>query len=153
MKRTILSSFFFLYPVQVAYGYRDIVGMNASIMALAISCINHSHTYHSDGFRRKLFGHIDQLYMIGMFFFSFITCLRLAKTRVAMRECIRDFLSTMVYIAVIYGLVLKGYKSRTRAIEHYTSFQKNVHVFFHFFTILRVTSLYKKYKTLHSLHS
>jgi hypothetical protein len=121
--------------------------MNASIMALAISCINHSHTYHSDYFRRKLFGHIDQLYMIGMFFFSFITCARLTKTKDAMRECIRDFLSTMCCIVFIYGFMLKGYKSRTRAIEYYTPFQKNMHVFFHFFTILRITSLYKKYKT------
>jgi len=146
MIRTILSSFCFLYPIQVAYDLRDRFGMNANILALAISVINHSHTHHPCEIRRNLFSYIDQCYMSGLFGMSFLICFRSAGMNNKKKyECVCDFIRTAAVMFILYIVILKAYRKKIRNIEEYSPLQKNIHVLFHFFSILRVTSLYKKY--------
>lgn len=144
MIRTILSSFCFLYPIQIAYDLRDRFSMNANILALAISVINHSHTHHPCEMRRNLFSYIDQSYMSGLFGMSFLICFRSAGKK-KKYECIADFIKSAAVMFLLYIVVLKGYRKKIRNIEEYSPLQKNIHVLFHVFSILRVTSLYKKY--------
>jgi hypothetical protein len=155
MIRTILSSFCFLYPIQIAYDLRDRFGMNANILALAISVINHSHTHHPCETRRNLFSYIDQCYMSGLFGMSFLICFRSAginnNNNKKKYECVADFIRTAAVMFVLYIVILKGYRKKIRNIEEYSPLQKNIHVLFHFFSILRVTSLYKKYASSKSL--
>ena len=146
MIRTILSSFCFLYPIQIAYDLRDRFSMNANILALAISVINHSHTHHPCEMRRNLFSYIDQSYMSGLFGMSFLICFRSAGINKKKKyECIADFIKSAAVMFLLYIVVLKGYRKKIRNIEEYSPLQKNIHVLFHVFSILRVTSLYKKY--------
>lgn len=156
MIRTILSSFCFLYPIQIAYDLQDRFSMNANILALAISVINHSHTHHPCELRRNLFSYIDQCYMSGLFGMSFLICFRSATTGMNKKkkyECVADFIKTAAVMFFLYIVVLKGYRKKIRNIEEYSPLQKNIHVLFHVFSILRVTSLYKKYASYKSLFS
>jgi hypothetical protein len=63
-----------MYPINVSYKYRDHLMLNLNSLGMAISLINHSHSFHHDG-RRKIFSMIDQKYMIFFGLFISYRCL------------------------------------------------------------------------------
>lgn len=141
MKRTILTSLLFLYPINISYYYRDKLMLNMNTLGMAISLINHSHSFHTDNFRRKLFGLIDQKYMI--FFSLFVSYRCLQKSPHI--YCIIRLLSNLGLISYIYFYLLEGRKQKERMLESYTEKQKYFHMLLHFIGIIGLTEAYKKY--------
>jgi hypothetical protein len=145
MKRTILSSLLFLYPINVCYKYRDQLFLNMSCLAMAVSLINHSHTFHHCEHRRKVFGSIDQKYMIFFSLFLSYRCIRKSP------ESIFELFFKFLVIFYIYFYLLGGYKYDKRMIENYNENQRNYHMLFHFFSIIGLTRTYEKYVLLRSI--
>lgn len=141
MKRTILSSLLFLCPINLAYRKRDVLMLNMNSLGMAISLINHSHSFHSDSNRRKIFSFIDQKYMI---FFGLFVSYRCIKKSPNIYCFLRVFIN-MLLISYIYLYLLEGYKQRERSMENYNEKQKNLHVLLHFIAIVGLTRAYKKY--------
>jgi hypothetical protein len=139
MKRTILSSLLFLYPINVSYKYRDQFMLNINLLAMAISLINHSHSFHPDNYRRELFGSIDQKYMVVFCLFLSYKCL------INNIQSIRDLSIIFSIIFYIYFYLLGGYKYDKRMIENYKEKQRYYHVIFHFVSIILLTRTYEKY--------
>ncbi len=146
MKRTILSSLLFLYPINVSYKYNDLLMLNMNSIGMAISLINHSHSYHNDNLRRKIFSTIDQKYMI--FFGLFVSYKCISKT--PSFSCFLRVFGNLVLISYIYFYLLEGYKQKERAVESYNEKQKNLHVLLHFISIIGLTQSYKKYYLKHN---
>ena len=141
MKRTILSSLLFLYPINISYKYRDHLMLNLNTLGMAISLINHSHSFHPDDTRRKLFGMIDQKYMIFFGLFVSYKCLKKNPNFYCFLRISRNIL----LISYIYFYLLEGYKQKSRSLESYTEKQKYLHMFLHFIAIIGLTCAYKKY--------
>lgn len=141
MKRTLFSSLLFFYPINVAYGHRDRWMMNVMTGALAASVTNHAHTFHADDFRRRLFGWLDQKYMVGLTLFVAYRCLKKSPTW----ECLLRVGGNVALIAFIYFYLLSGYLQRQRSIELYDEKQKYIHMAMHFVAIVGLTNAYKKY--------
>ena len=141
MKRTILSSLLFLYPINVGYKNRDHLMLNMNSLGMAISLVNHSHTFHSDNTRRKIFSFIDQKYMIMFGLFVSYRCLRKSPNI----YCIMRVLGNIIIISYIYFYLLEGYKQKERAVESYTENQKYLHMLLHFTAIVGLTKAYQKY--------
>jgi hypothetical protein len=141
MKRTILTSLLFLYPINISYEYRDKLMLNMNTLAMAISLINHSHSFHNDNFRRKLFGLIDQKYMIFLSLFVSYRCLNKSPS---IYSFLRVF-GNLGLIFYIYFYLLEGRKQRERMLETYTEKQKYIHMLLHFISIIGLTRVYKKY--------
>lgn len=141
MKRTILSSLLFIYPINVSYKHRDHLMLNLNTLGMAISLINHSHTFHPDDMRRKIFGMIDQKYMMLFGLFVSYRCLKKSPNL----YCFIRVFGNMLLISYIYFYLLEGYKQKTRAVESYKEKQKYFHVLLHFFAIIGLTDAYKKY--------
>jgi hypothetical protein len=110
-------------------------------LGMAISLVNHSHTFHGDNLRRKLFGFIDQKYMI---FFGLFVSYRCLRRSPSIYSFIRIF-GNMAIIFYIYFYLLDGRKQKERSIESYTEIQKNIHMLLHFVAIVGLTQAYKKY--------
>ncbi len=144
MKRTILSSLLFLYPINVSYNYRDKLMLNMNSLGMAISLINHSHSFHQDNIRRRIFSFIDQKYMIFFGLFVSYRCLRKTPNL----YCFLRVFFNIFLISYIYLYLLDGYKQKSRSIESYTEKQKYLHMLLHFIAILGLTDSYKKYYLL-----
>lgn len=141
MKRTILTSLLFLYPINVAHSRHDRLMLNANAAAMAASLINHSHTFHPCHVRRRLFGWIDEKLMI--YFISFIAWRCLKKSQTV--ECavnVGGILGTLVFI---YFVLLRGYRREERSMEMYAEWQKYVHMGMHFIGIVGLTRCYKRF--------
>jgi hypothetical protein len=141
MKRTILSSLLFLYPINLSYKYRDHLMLNMNSIGMAISLINHSHSFHKDSFRRRLFSFIDQKYMISFVFFVVYRCLKKSPNI----YCFMRVLSNFFAIFYLYFYLLEGYKQKERSIESYTEKQKYLHMLLHFSAIVGMTRAYETY--------
>lgn len=141
MKRTILSSLLFLYPINTAFQNRDRFMLNMNSIALAASVINHSHTFHNDHFRRALFGYIDEKFM--MLFTGTVAYNCLKKTPTF--NCFLHVFGVVGTLIIIYFYVLKGYRRQERAMENYNEFQKYMHMVMHFVGIVGLTRLYQKF--------
>lgn len=141
MKRTILTSLLFLYPINISYKYRDHLMLNMNTIGMAISLINHSHSFHTDNFRRKLFSMIDQKYMI---LFSLFVTYRCLYKSPSFYSFMRVF-GNMGIIFYIYFYLLDGRKQKERMLETYTETQKNLHMLLHYTAIIGLTDAYKKY--------
>ena len=141
MKRTILSSLLFLYPINVAYKYRDHLMLNMNSLGMAISLINHSHTFHPDNRRRKIFSFIDQKYMILFGLFVSYRCIKKSPNIF----CILRVLINLGLISYVYFYLLEGYKQKERSVESYTEKQKYLHTLLHFIAIVGLTKAYKQY--------
>jgi hypothetical protein len=141
MKRTLLSSLLFLYPINVAFGQNDRLMMNLNTAGLAISLTNHAHSYHPDDFRRSLFGLIDQKFMM---VFSALVSYRCVKKSPTF-ECFLRVGGNTVLLFLIYFYLLEGYKQKHRAVESYTESQKYIHMLMHFVGIVGLTRAYQTY--------
>lgn len=141
MKRTILSSLLFLYPVNVAFHHRDRFMLNMNSAALAVSVINHSHTFHNDRFRRALFGCVDEKLMMVLTGIVAYNCLKKTPTF----KCFLHVFGVVGTLIFIYFYVLKGYRREERSIENYNEFQKYMHMVMHFVGIVGLTRLYQKF--------
>jgi arginine exporter protein ArgO len=115
--------------------------LNLNSLGMAISLINHSHSYHNDNIRRKIFSMIDQKYMI--FFGLFISYRCLKKT--PNFWCFLRIFGNIFLISYIYFYLLEGYKQKARAVESYTEKQKYLHMLLHFVAIVGLTNSYKEY--------
>lgn len=129
MKRTILTSFMFLYPLNKAYEYRDVMTLNMSAIGLGLSVCNHSHSWHTDKFRRKLFQFIDVVYM-----HSF--ALRAMYNSI---ECTFQVSLIVIMMFTMYYKLLGG-----KVFEKYTERDKNVHMLFHILSIYLLTETHEK---------
>jgi hypothetical protein len=141
MKRTIASSFLFLYPLGIAHTRHDTPVVYASAIALAISVMNHSHVYHPDTVRRAVCGAIDACYMAGLPLYLLSRCI----THTPTRTC---YLHVFLYLSIVvtwYMGFLTGRRYTIRAIEGYSALQKWGHVGFHFIGILGGSELYRQY--------
>lgn len=141
MKRTILSSLLFLYPINVSYKYRDLLMLNMNSLGMAISLINHSHSFHQDSKRRKIFSFIDQKYMFLFVLLIFYRCLKKSPTIYCF---IRLFINILI-ILYIYLYLLEGYKQKERSLESYNEKQIYLHMLLHFISIIGLTKTYKTY--------
>jgi hypothetical protein len=141
MKSTILSSLLFLYPINIAHKYNDLLMLNLNTLGMAISLINHSHTFHQDSSRRRLFGMIDQKYMLSFVFFIFYRCLKKSPNI----YCFTRLFLNILAISYIYFYLLEGYKQNERQLESYTEKQKYLHMLLHFVAIIGLTKTYKTY--------
>jgi len=141
MKRTILTSLLFLYPINVSYKNRDLLMLNMNSLGMAISLINHSHSFHCDNFRRELFGLIDQKYMIFFSLFVSYRCLHRSPSIYSFTRV----LGNLGLISYIYFYLLDGRKQKERMLQLYTEKQKYLHMLLHFISIIGLTNAYKKY--------
>lgn len=141
MKRTILSSLLFLYPINVAFRHRDRLMLNMNSLALAASVINHSHTFHDDRFRRALFGFVDEKFMMILTATVTYKCLKKTPTL----QCFLHVSGNVGLLMIIYFYVLKGYTRQERSIENYNEFQKYMHMVMHLVGIVGLTRLYEKF--------
>lgn len=141
MKRTLLSSLLFFYPINVAYNHRDKMMVNVMTGALVASMTNHSHTFHQDDTRRRIFGWIDQKYMMGMTLLIAYRCIKKSPTL----QCIARVGGNVLLISFIYFYLLNGYQQRQRSIESYDEKQKYIHMAMHFIAIVGLTNAYKTY--------
>lgn len=132
MKRTILSSFMFLYPLNKAYEYRDVATMNWSAIGLGLSVCNHSHSWHTDWFRIKLFQWTDVAYMHAF-------TLRTIYNSLTSIQCA----SQSVLIGALM-ILLYYYTLGDKSFEQYKSIHKNIHMGFHVFSIASLTLLHQR---------
>lgn len=146
MKRTILSSLLFLYPINQSFKNNDRAFLNISSLALVISAINHSHNHISKAEinRKQLFKKVDQYYMIFLCIYHTSRCLFYSYKKNMLKDCIFDTIKNYSIVFFIYFYLLKGHKKEFE-MENYEEYQKNSHVFFHIFSILSISSSYKKY--------
>jgi len=115
--------------------------LNLNSLGMAISLINHSHSFHHDDSRRKIFSMIDQKYMI---FFGLFISYRCLNKNPNFHSFLRVS-GNMLLISYIYFYLLEGYKQKSRSIESYTETQKYIHMLLHFIAIIGLTNTYKKY--------
>jgi hypothetical protein len=141
MKRTILSSLLFFYPINVAFRQRDRLMLNLNTAGLAISLVNHSHSFHADDLRRYLFGFIDQKFMISFTALIAYRCLRKTPTL----GCFLRVGGNVGLMFFIYFYLLEGYKQNRRSIESYTERQKYIHMLMHLIAIVGLTQAYETY--------
>ena len=127
MLRTICSSFLFLIPIYISHKKNDTVHLMLFATAMGISISNHSHTFHEDKRRRKLFCYIDMSFMyVFSGYIMFDTIYRnVIDPKVAIILLLLNY--------SIYSQLGNGY------IESYTEKQKYLHVLFHTTGILSMT--------------
>lgn len=142
MKRTIASSLLFLYPLNCAFHAVDVWMLNLCAIAMAVSLVNHSHTFHPDTYRRKIFGTIDENVMIGLVIYITGKCLYLSTH---FWECLCTLGGLCVFISVTYFGLLRGWQKEGRVMEAYKEWQKNVHVLFHVVSIIGLTMCYRRF--------
>ena len=141
MKRTILSSFLFLYPLGIAHHHHDTPIVYASSLGLAFSVINHSHVHHPDTTRRTLFGIVDACYMSSLPIYLVYRCFTYTPRFLT-------YLWGFMYFSMVvawYMLFLGGRTYHIRKMENYSSAQKWGHVVFHIIGILGGSELYRNY--------
>lgn len=131
MKRTICSSLLFSLPAQLASYHRDGWMMNGFLSLMATSLILHSHTFHPDRFRRRLFSLIDQLVVWLMTVTTTGLCLWTSPT-----VCCALHLAVTLSLAAYLTFDVLQFKP----IEQYTSYQKNMHVLLHLVGAVGFTS-------------
>jgi hypothetical protein len=115
--------------------------LNLNALGMAISLINHSHSFHPDNNRRKLFSMIDQKYMI---FFGLLVSYKCIRKNPNF-YCFLRVGGNMLLISYIYLYLLEGYKQKPRSIESYNEKQKFLHMLLHFVSIIGLTNAYKRY--------
>lgn len=131
MKRTIFSSFLFLYPLNVAYKYSDIVILNLSAIGIGLSIANHAHTYHQLTKRKNLFNIIDTIYMHVIIAYTIYPCFTTTK-------CVIQTISLLSVMVGIFFSLLGGTKLKK---EEYSKYQKIWHVIFHIISIIGITKV------------
>lgn len=142
MKRTILSSLLFLYPINCAFHAHDQWMLNLCALAMAASLVNHSHTFHGDRYRRTLFGWIDEKVMMGMVGYVVTNCLLSSPTW----ECVTWVGGVCTFVATTYFGLLRGLSKDGRPIEEYTEWQRNVHfLLLHVVGIVGMTTCYNHF--------
>lgn len=132
MKRTIFSSFVFLYPLNKAYQYRDVFTMNWSAIGLALSVCNHAHSWHPDSVRRNLFKWIDIVYMHAF-------TARTLYNSLTSATCAAESIVVSALMNELYYNTLGNDN-----FEQYTEKQKILHVFFHIFAVVSLTLLHQQ---------
>jgi len=130
MIRTVASSFLFMVPANLFFLRGEIFRANLCLLAMGLSVANHSHVGHADPWRRELFMRLDTLYM-PLFAVYMGWTLRFVPRLLAVLA------TGMAYLW--FGPLSDGGVTR---VHHYSELQKDLHVLFHFCSILGFTALY-----------
>jgi hypothetical protein len=125
MIRTVCSSFLFLFPIYLSYVLRDTLGLFMFSIAMGMSIANHSHSFHPNKNRRELFKRMDIVYIHAMSIYIFLHAFYKFNT---MFVLFMGILNYSVYLQL-----------GERSIEYYSSYEKKVHVFFHFIGVFTLT--------------
>lgn len=128
MKRTIITSFLFLLPVNICYIYGDIFHLNLSVLCLGISVANHSHSFHShDLIRKNGIRYIDMFLNGFNMFYSYYTAL-------TSFNCFMYGTFNLLVLSFIYLRYLLN-----TDIEKYSRNQKALHALWHALVIFSMT--------------
>lgn len=141
MRRTIFSSYLFLYPMNMGIKHNDYIFSNINAIGMGLSICNHSHSFHEDIFRRKLFRKADVIFM--RLYGLYILYLSLYTY-----DSKRAFLYNIVNTLSIYYLFFVRL-NRKRFIEEYDSFEKWLHFLFHIISLYNAGYVYDKYKKIY----
>lgn len=142
MRRTILSSYLFLLPINLGLKYNDYFFTNINAIGMGLSICNHSHSFHTDKYRRKLFRKIDVLYM--HFYGLYITYLSLYTYK---NKYIFLYNISMKML-IIYLFFIRLQKKKY--IEEYDNYEKWLHCMFHIISICNAALTYKTYKDIYN---
>jgi len=134
MIRTVASSFIFLYPINLAFYYNDVISMNINIIMLALSVSNHSHIWHPNTFRRKLIKNLDKIWVHITIIAAILPCFNNT-------ECTNGIILSLFSIGFFYFYLLGGVSVE---IEDYKPWQKNAHVLFHLISVIQITYIRDK---------
>jgi len=116
--RTICTSFLFIIPIYTAHIQNNTQHMILFCIAMGISVANHSHSYHTNKIRRKLFKSIDCNFMLGLALYLLIKSLYKSLYN--------------KYLIIITSINYSIYKQiGSENIEYYTEVQKQWHILFH----------------------
>ena len=126
---TILSSFSFIFPIYLSKRYNDTNGLLLFSSAMGISITNHSHSFHTDSYRRMLFSKID------VYFFYLFTIFLMISGYYEKRIKLLHLFIIITINGLLYGPLRNLY------LENYSSFQIKMHVLFHLFGISSLTFL------------
>lgn len=122
----------FLLPIHLAYLHRDGWMMNAYLLLMMCSLINHSHTHHPDPFRRFWFQWVARTVVVGLVLLAWWNT-----------PTWQSFIEVSAWLGVnvfLYFVVLQG-----QSIETYTAFQKNAHVVFHMVGVISILVVSHKF--------
>ena len=126
---TICSSFYFIYPIYLSKKYNDTNGLLLFSTGMALSLTNHSHSFHTDLYRRNLFSKID------VYFFYIFTIFLMISSYCENRIKLKHLFIILITNGILYGPLRNIY------LEQYSSFQIKMHVLFHLFGISSLTFL------------
>jgi hypothetical protein len=131
MKRTIVSSFLFLIPINLCYYYADIFHLNINVICFGLSVANHSHNFFThDLLRKNIIRVLDE-------FFNLYNILYTSYSGLNNMNCYAYCSINLMIISYIYFRYLRYTKN-----ENYTNEQKTIHALWHFLSI----SLLSHYK-------
>ena len=137
MYATIISSFLFLIPINICSHYKDIFHMNLSALCMGISISNHSHTHFTyDPMQKNIINKIDIILNSFNLVYSYYTAI--SSERCFLYGTMNAIISCVIFFGSLYGT----------KNEHYSMFQKCMHVFFHCYTIIMMT--HYKYVCIYS---
>ena len=143
MRRTILSSYLFLIPINLGLKYNDYLFTNMNAIGMGLSICNHSHSFHTDKYRRKLFRKIDVMFMHLYGFYIIYLSLYTYKNKYIFAYNI----SMKLLIIYLFFVRLQ----RKKYIEDYDGFEKWLHFLFHIISIFNSALTYKTYQELYYL--
>lgn len=132
MKRTVFSSYLFLFLILQGVKHNDIRHTMISSIAMGVSLCHHSHVGTNNKLDKKIFKLMDISFMQGIV--SPYACY-LAKQNEKNKELL--FLAVIDYILYIKVLC------KARNMEDYSEFQKNIHMLFHIINLPSIHYLYK----------
>ena len=126
---TIFSSFYFLMPIYLSKKYNDTNAVILFSSAMGISLVNHSHSFHTNSFRRLLFSKLDV-------YFFYIFAIYLMSAGIYERRIKLSHL----FIIITINSILYGPQSHLY-LENYKSYHVKMHILFHLFGISSLTFL------------
>ena len=129
MKRTIMTSFLFLLPINVCFIYVDLFHLNLSAICLGLSVANHSHTFFNhDMNRKKYINKLDKFAIVFNMFYTLYTSL-------TNFNCFLYGLFNVIFFSYIFLRYLLSTET-----EYYTEKQKTLHALWHLSGICIMTN-------------
>jgi len=137
MKRTIASSFFFIFPINFCYYYGDLYHLNLIVICFGLSVANHSHNFFThDPFRKNSIRFLDEI-------FNFYNVLYTSYTGLNNLNCYAYCTFNFMLISYIYFSYLRYTRN-----ENYTNKQKTIHALWHLLGISLLS--HYKYACVHA---
>jgi hypothetical protein len=120
MKRTIMTSFLFLLPINLCFMYGKWFQLNLLTIGMGLSVANHSHNFFThDMIRKKVINRLDQIINSFNLFYPYYNAL----------TSVNCFLYGTTNVFIISYIFLR-YLLHTET-ENYTEKQKTLHALWH----------------------